>query len=271
MPSINRNQFTRDGFIIIDMLEPAEVATFLAATEEMLVRLGSPNKTAMTGFGLLAPRSSDPTLQTMVHHPALMSAIEQLIGGPVILDNAKVLTGDPGVSYRQGWHRDTLQIPESEIPDEMFSPRWRHNSVQINLALTEDRAFWAVPGSHSRPNTPAEWKVFGGSKHYSPEGVDMPGGRCIVVKPGQAALYNNNLIHRGTAELTSPRRTFHMGFHCALYPPTWHFYVFNDDAVTPDFLATLTPPVRRMVEARAARRKLFPDVRTSYRAGLEKV
>ena len=152
----------------------------------------------------------------------------------------------------------------------MFSDDWPHNNVQLNLALYEDHCFWAVKGSHNRKNTAAEWAAFGGTKHMSPIEVQMPGGEKLVLKPGQAALYNNNLIHRGYANpVEIPRRTLHIGYHSALHPPTFHFYGYNLDKLTPEFVTSLSPKVREMVEAHIARRHAFPDVKTSYRAGFD--
>ena len=88
----------------------------------------------------------------------------------------------------------------------------------------------------------------------------------IVLKPGQAALYNNNLIHRGYADpVVIPRRTLHIGYHSALHPPTFHFYGYNLNKLTPEFVTSLSPTVREMVEAHIARRHAFPDVTASYK------
>ena len=140
--------------------------------------------------------------------------------------------------------------------------------MQLNLALTRDRAFWAVPGSHVRPNSPAEQAVFGGTKHQSPVDRDMPGARCIELAPGEAVFYNNNLIHRGYCDFTERRRTCHIGYHCTRRPPTWHFYSHSPDQFTPDYLATLSPTVRGMIEDRLERQREWPDVKASYRSGL---
>jgi len=162
-----------------------------------------------------------------------------------------------------------LQVPEAQIVDEMFSPRWVHNNVQLNLALADDAAFWAVPGSHLRPNTPGELAAFGGSKHLSPEEAVMPGAQCVRLRAGQAALYNNNLIHRGDAQFTSPRRTLHIGYHSLRRPPTWHFYSWDDRTLTPEHRASFPANTRRWLEGRLARMLAHPDQSASYRAGFE--
>jgi len=98
----------------------------------------------------------------------------------------------------------------------------------------------------------------------------MPDGRCIPVKAGEAAFYNNNMIHRGYCVFERPRRTLHMGYHCAKHPPTWHFYSDATEEHPQDYLDSLSPPVREMLQASIQRRREFPDMKTSYRAGFSR-
>ena len=100
----------------------------------------------------------------------------------------------------------------------------------------------------------------------SPVGAAMPGGQVIALEPGEAVFYNNNLIHRGFADpVESPRRTLHLGYHTATRRPTWHFYALQIDPLTPEYLATLEPTVRTMLEAHLADRRIYPDVTKTYR------
>jgi hypothetical protein len=94
----------------------------------------------------------------------------------------------------------------------------------------------------------------------------MPGGIPVPLKAGQAVLYNNNLIHRGfTEKMKIPRRTLHMGYHSALYPPTWHFYLLNGDLLTPEYLDRLSPTMRRMMEEYLECRRQYPDMSQTWK------
>lgn len=205
-------------------------------------------------------------IQHVFHRPEILSVIEKILGAPLIINNASLFAAEPGTTYSLGWHRDVIQIPQDQIDEEaIYNPDRFHNSVQINLPLYEDETLWVIPGSHKRPNTPEERVAFNGSKHYAPIDADMPGGVRVAIRPGQAVLYNNNIIHRGYhPAFTVPRRSLHMGYHCAAKPPTWHFYLLNETSFTDDFRARMTPQVRAMIDAYFACRAQYPRMEDTW-------
>jgi len=94
----------------------------------------------------------------------------------------------------------------------------------------------------------------------------MPGGIPVHLKAGQAVIYNNNLIHRGyTKTMTAPRRTLHMGYHSAMHPPTWHFYLLNSNLLTLEYLETLNPVMRRMMNEYLQCRQQYPDMSDTWK------
>jgi len=268
MPAtLDIEKFKRDGYVIVRVLEGEQLARCRAAADEVLSQEHFA-KPVMHYLPLLREDTHDPRLQTVLHHPVLLGAIEQLIGGPLIIDNATMFAANPGVVYHQGWHRDVLQIPEQEIDDALFTPAWRHNNLQLNLALADnDSAFWCVPGSHIRPDTAAERARVRQHETHVRGRRRHAGAINLTLRAGEAALYNNNMIHRGCCDFTTPRRTLHFGYHCKKYPPTWHFYTGSLMSFRPEYLATLTPVVRRMLEERIERLKQYPDMQPSFRAG----
>ncbi len=285
MKKSNKEKFLRDGFVIIDVLSEEEVAEFRKVMDKLLnpeVKASEGNKRGslfqhlgddLQDFGkearqyyfhLLTKPGTEP-IHHAFHHPVMLKAVEELIGPDLIVNNASILAANEGTEYSLGWHRDIIQIPQDDIEDWLFSPERFHNSVQINLPLVDENSLWVVPGSHNRPNKPEEDVVFAGSKHYAPEGAEMPGGIPVNLKAGQAVLYNNNLIHRGyTQKMTKPRRTLHMGYHSAAYPPTWHFYLLNGDLLTPEYLGSLSPKMRIMMEEYLACRRKYPNMNDTW-------
>ena len=281
-----KETFLRDGYVIVDVLTEQEIAEF----REIMDALISPKiKAADTKkkeasfqhlgdeiadfgkearqyyFHLLTKPGTEP-IHHAFHHPVILKTVEELLGPNLIVNNASILAANEGTEYSLGWHRDIIQIPQPEIEDWLFSPERFHNSVQINLPLVDENSLWVVPGSHFRPNTEEENKAFRGSKHYAPLGVEMPGGIPVPLKAGQAVLYNNSLIHRGfTEKMKIPRRTLHMGYHSALYPPTWHFYLLNGDLLTPEYLDRLSPTMRRMMEEYLECRRQYPDMSQTWK------
>ncbi|MCL4639634.1 MULTISPECIES: phytanoyl-CoA dioxygenase family protein [Olivibacter] len=281
-----KEQFEQDGYLIIDVLSQQEIDDFRMLMDELISPKikadDSPARTAafqhlgdeLSDFGKearqyyfhLLTKPGTESIHHAFHHPVILDTVEKLIGPNLIINNASILAANEGTSYSLGWHRDVIQIPQNEIEDWLFSPQRFHNSVQINLPLVAENSLWIVPGSHNRPNTEAEKVAFGGSKHYAPVGAEMPGGIPVTLKAGQAVLYNNNLIHRGyTEKMNVPRRTLHMGYHSANYPPTWHFYLLNANLLTPDYLKRLTPTMREMMQEYLDCRQRYPNMEDTWK------
>jgi len=286
MKSTLKDQFLTEGYVIVDILTEQEVKDFRKIMDALL----SPDKKAedvkehsssfqhlgdeIENFGqearqyyfhLLTKPGTEP-IHHAFHHPKVLEVVEQLLGPDLIVNNASILAANPGTSYSLGWHRDIIQIPEEEIEDRLFSPDRFHNSVQINLPLVDENSLWVVPASHNRPNTDEENEAFAGSKHYAPIGAEMPGGVPVKLKAGQAVFYNNNLIHRGYSEkMVIPRRTIHMGYHSAAFPPTWHFYLLNHTLLTPEYMERLSPTMRGMMEEYLACRAEYPHMEDTWK------
>jgi ectoine hydroxylase-related dioxygenase (phytanoyl-CoA dioxygenase family) len=286
MNPTNKEKFEKDGYVIIDVLKAPEIQHFRELMDELISpsvkaedsqthsasfqHLGDEikdfGKEAKQYYFHLLTKPGTESLHRAFYHPVILKTVEDLIGPDLIVNNASIFAANVGTEYSLGWHRDIIQIPEDEIEDWLFSPKRFHNSVQINLPLVEENSLWIVPGSHNRPNNEAENAAFAGSRHYAPIGVEMPGGVPVLLKAGQAVLYNNNLIHRGfTKKMKVPRRTLHMGYHSSKYPPTWHFYLLNRSLLTPAYLETLDPTMRRMMKDYIACGEKYPRMEDTWK------
>jgi ectoine hydroxylase-related dioxygenase (phytanoyl-CoA dioxygenase family) len=288
MEEINKEQFLKDGFIIVDVLTKQEIEDFKKVMADLIdpkttvydekkhgssfQHLGDEIKDfgreARQYYFHLLTKPGTESIHHAFYNAKILNIVEQLLGPDLIVNNASILAANIGTEYSLGWHRDIIQIPQNEIEDWIFSPERFHNSVQINLPLYDEECLWVVPGSHFRPNTSGENNAFNGSKHYAPLGAEMPGGIPVKLKAGQAVLYNNNLIHRGfTKKMEIPRRTLHMGYHSASEAPTWHFYLLNSDLLTPEYLGTLNLIMRMMMREYIACRKLYPNMSDTWKKG----
>ena len=283
-----KKQFEKDGYVIVEILNDSEIKEFRSIMDGMLSesKRSSDTKTHSASLQHLGDEISDfgnenrqyyfhlltkpgtEAIHHAFHIPKVLDTVEELIGGDLIVNNASILASNPGASYNLGWHRDVIQIPEEEIEDRLFSVDRSHNSVQINLPLVQEDALEVVPGSHNRPNTAEENAAFSGTKHYAPLDAKMPGAVKVSLKAGQAVLYNNNLIHRGITLLTKvPRRTLHMGYHSATRPPTWHFYLLDGELLTPEYLDTLGPKMRKMMDDYLECRRQYPRMEDTWKEG----
>lgn len=275
------------GFAVVDVLEAHEVASLRAAIDAIL-GWDATRQAPATGFHRSEHQHLGDAveaygtqskhyyfhlltderflgIQHVFHHPRILALAAAIVGGPLIIDNASLFAAEPGTEYRLGWHRDVIQIPEAEIDAAtIFSDRF-HNNVQINLPLLDDATLWVVPGSHRRPNTPAEEAAFAGSRHYAPLQATMPEAMPVRLRAGQAVLYNNNLLHAGLQPcFRVPRRSLHLGYHCAAKPPTWHFYLLNEQSFTPAYRARMSPEVRAMIDAYFRCRQAYPRMEDTW-------
>ncbi|WP_298237050.1 phytanoyl-CoA dioxygenase family protein [uncultured Algibacter sp.] len=281
-----KEEFLENGYVIIDVLSEKEISEFRVIMDKLLSPkvVGSNDAPKSSSFQHLGDNLEDfgkearqyyfhlltnPGTESIHHafcNPIILETVEEIIGPDLIVNNASILAANVGTSYSLGWHRDVIQIPEEDIQDWLFSAERFHNSVQINLPLVDESSLWIVPKSHNRPNTKEENEAFCGSKHYAPIGVKMPGAIPVNLKAGQAVLYNNNLIHRGYTEtMKVPRRTLHMGYHSNAFKPTWHFYLLNNDLLTEDYLETLDPAMRIMMDKYMACRKEYPNMEDTWK------
>ena len=204
-------------------------------------------------------------LHEVLYRPACLELVESLIGPDLVMGGAALIVGLEGQTYKQGWHRDILQIPAEHLDDRQFSRNWFHNCIQVNLAFEDDESFWCVPGSHNRPNTPAEAQAFGEKKYDSPIDAEMPGGRAIELKSGQGIFYNNNVIHRGHNADSHRRLTLHYVYHGGTRPPSVHFYQSTLNDLDSEQIERLSPPMRVMYERYLREMAKYPNVRDTWR------
>lgn len=252
-------QYRTQGYLIRPILSAQEVAQYVSAIDDALARRDAHAR--MVNLQFLQPGKDVRAIQPIICNPKIHAVIRDLLGGGyVVIDGASLFCAQAGVDYRQGWHRDLMQIPDEEIDPAWFSDAHLHNYVQVNLALGVDRCLWLVPGSHRRPFDAAERALFGDSQKMAPlDGPELGAGKQIELQPGEAAFYNNNTVHRGYGGVLPARRiTIHLGFHSTAHEPTPHFGVLDRDEYTPEYLASLDADVRAMLERHLAERARHP-------------
>jgi hypothetical protein len=288
MSRLDIDLYHQQGYLLLDVLSLTDAALLRSNIDDILLPHGrQPTRERIfhasenQHFGDLVERYGEQSkhyyfhlltderflsIQHIFHHETILDAIGQILGQPLIINNASLFAAEPGTTYNLGWHRDVIQIPEHEIDESgIYTPNRFHNSVQINLPLYHDETLWVVPGSHHRPNTTVEQAMFRGSKHYAPLDAVMPDALKVEIQPGQAVLYNNNLIHRGYAHsFPVPRRSLHLGYHGALRPPTWHFYLLDDSMFSDNYRARMSPQVRMMIDAYFACRRQYPRMKDTW-------
>lgn len=262
-------QFKENGFVIKDILEPKIIHSYLerirSDKNSDLLDNNAMNK--MMNIQFLNPNTCIKSIQDVICNKSILAVCSDLFGGGrIILDGASLFYAKIGVDYRQGWHRDIMQVPDEDIKENWFSKDYIHNNIQVNIPLLADSCFWLVKGSHNRPFNLIEEKIFKGSLKMAPiEEQDKPIGDQIILNPGQAVFYNNLAIHRGYGGiLQHDRSTIQLGYHTTLYKPTFHFAVLNPTDYSTEYLDSLDDEVRNMMISHLEERKKFEDLNNYY-------
>jgi len=215
------------GYLIIpDVLSGDEVEACLAASRRVHATAGT------SGWGQVGRSyETEPALEALIDHPAVLPKIRGLYGDRFILQSAWN-TMQPAHGKMGGWHQDgsgaydfkllgypipLLQLRASYLLTDQTRPRMG------NMEL--------IPGSHRSLVTLPEVVRKGGA--------DAPNGQVICAPAGAVLLFHNAVWHRSYAHDGDYDR---YTMHC-IYSPPW---VRASDrlANSPDFLRRTTP-VRR--------------------------
>lgn len=253
--------FREQGYLIRKILDDASVARYVAAVDEARRERGE-SQQRMSNLQFLQPGKAIRGIQDIICNEDVLAVTRDLLGDGIIVDGASLFYGEAGVDYRQGWHRDVLQVPDEQIDTHWFTDDYHYNYVQMNMPLTTDGCLWIVPGSHRRQLDAEERAIFGGSEKIAPvDAPELSAGRQIVVQAGEAVFYNNYAVHRGWGGVLKDRRiTIHLGFHSTQHAPTLHFGVLDHTEYTLEYLSSLEPCVREALRAHLVERARHPEV-----------
>lgn len=255
-----RTFFREQGYLIRKILDDASVARYVAAVDEARRESGEAQR--MSNLQFLQPGKAIRGIQDIICNEDILAVCRDLLGEGIIVDGASLFYADAGVDYRQGWHRDVLQVPDDQVDTRWFSEDYHYNYVQMNMPLTADGCLWIVPGSHRRQLDAQERAIFGNTEKMAPvDAPELSTGKQIVLQPGEAVFYNNYAVHRGWGGVLKDRRiTIHLGFHSAQYPPTLHFGVLDHTEYSVEYLSSLAPCVREALRAHLVERARHPEV-----------
>lgn len=224
------------GYTIFrDIVPPALLADLRRQTD-----LGRP--IARRLYGANAPRlpaaSQHPELDLSVFDeldrlPGLTQALEGIFERDAAVMEHMSKAREYAVLYEPGdspycmpWHRDMRDLfPGLDLDkwhQAIHDPRMFNQS---NIALYDDACLWAVPGSHSRRDTPAEIRRFPDRPIQQPDvsrmsheaaeyacrqyAMSMPGAQQIFLNAGDYMIYRNTIWHVGVYVPYVKRATIH--------------------------------------------------------------
>lgn len=172
----------------------------------------------------------------------IVETVEAILGGPARHSLFGMLASGGGQAYRTAWHRDLCK-PGS--PNEAaILARDPLQFCQFNAPLKPgDRFLQIIPGSHARTSTAEEMDAY----TRDPNG-DIPGQLTVELEPGDIAIYNANLWHRGLNPDGALRWSLHAAFWRARLPVMKHEYGQREALRTPGHLERMPPRTRALVQ-----------------------
>ncbi|MCG8547860.1 MAG: phytanoyl-CoA dioxygenase family protein [Alphaproteobacteria bacterium] len=223
------------GFLSLE-----ECARYRALCDSVLVqarRLNSEHANSTNIAWLTHPRywmaNPDGLLELLnfIAAPRAVDRIRDLCGAPPLFNNTQYFAEPESKAWVGIWHRDCQFLAADEAAETTL--RERFTGVHLHIALVADDSLAYVPGSQGRIDTPAERRI-----RWAPEKAvrcseAMAGARRIVLRAGDAVLFNAWGIHQGRYDPARARRTldilYQFGELCreAVPPPT----CFEDPAI----------------------------------------
>ena len=137
----------------------------------------------------------------IVHHPAILDAVERLIGPDILLYHLTYWIKEPRSDARISWHQDSTYFGLE--PAE-------HVTAWVALADSnmESGCVQVVPGSHLGGQVPhAEGRLAGNMLRG--QEIDVAGDAAIehlVLRPGEFSLHHTHLFHNSMPNRSDDRR-----------------------------------------------------------------
>lgn len=193
-------EYRRDGFVrCIDVLTASEVDEH---------RKGLEAYEAQTGKALGFPEKSKPHLlfewaDSIVHHPAVLDAVEDLIGPNILAYHATLHGKEPGANSFVLWHQDDAYFHLT--PAE-------HVTVWVALTEASELAgcMRMIPGSQELgliPHTdnPSEGNIIRRGMGIVGRWTDQD-GVPVPLRAGQASMHHTHTVHASWPNRSQDRR-----------------------------------------------------------------
>ena len=213
--------YRRDGIVVPRRALPAEqLARLRAALEQLLADNPEvrPEKLVSAHLEHSAEGvKGSRVLLEIARHPAVLDAVQQLIGPDLILWGCQVFCKPGGDGLEVPWHQDGQYWP---IRPLATCTVW----IAIDASTTENGCLRVIPGSHlhhrlRRHHRSARRDVVL-DQELDAGAFDPAAARDVELQPGQMSLHDVYLIH-GSRANSSPRRR--AGLALRYMPATSHF------------------------------------------------
>jgi hypothetical protein len=216
-------QYHKDGFLTpLPVAAADEAADWLRRLEALEAAEGGKLSFASN----TKPHILHPWLAELVRHPAILDAVESVIGPDILLWGAGFFSKNPNDGKVVSWHQDStywgLSEPEIVTAWVAFTP----STVQAGCMRV-------IPGTHTVDQLPhvdthAPDNLLSRGQEVAVE-VDENQAVDIVLDPGQMSLHHVRLIH-GSGVNRAPHRR--VGFALRYIPTRIRQTIGDQDSAT---------------------------------------
>ena len=202
-------RYRRDGILFpIEVMSPAEA-------QEMLQRLQADERAQggrLSGRSNQKPHLLHPWMDQLVRHPAILDAVEDVLGPNLFCWGSQFFAKDPGDTAYVSWHQDGTYWGLSS-PDVVTA--W----VALTPSIPENGCMRVVPGTQQRQvpheDTFADSNLLSRGQEIAVK-VDEAKAVDVVLQPGQMSLHHVLIFHGSEPNRSDIRR---VGF-AIRYVPT---------------------------------------------------
>ena len=202
-------RYRQDGILFpVDVIPPSEAQGMLRRLEADEQALGG----RLAGRNNQKPHLLHPWMDQLVRHPAILDAVEDVLGPNLFCWGSQFFAKDAGDPAYVSWHQDGTYWGLSS-PDVVTA--W----VALTPSLPENGCMRVVPGTHKRQvpheDTFAESNLLSRGQEIAVE-VDNAKAVDVVLQPGQMSLHHVLIFHGSEQNRSDIRR---VGF-AIRYVPT---------------------------------------------------
>lgn len=217
-----RQYFDKGYYAPIDVLSAAEVAAKRALLEAI---------EQAQGHSILGAQRSKshvlyPWLDELIRHPAILDAVEDLIGPDILCWNTVWWIKEAHSDTYVSWHQDRLYVG---LDTDEFITAW----LALSPSTVESGCVRVLPGSHREALLPhvdeyKENNLLSRGQEIA-VAVDESRAAPMELQPGQISLHNVRLAHASGTNRSNDRR---IGLSMHFIPPSTRQQAMDWDSAT---------------------------------------
>jgi len=199
--------YHRDGFALpLTAFSPDTARRYRADLEAFEARIGTPLS------GSLTPSKRKYRARTyllyrwaheLVSHPAILDAIEDVIGPDILVFTTTWFIKEPGTPHIAGWHQDATHFGLE--PNDKHVTAW----LALSDASLGSGCMQFIPGSNRRGQMPHNYGLdasVNDAEQWIANPADVGSAVDCCLAPGQFSLHNTLTIHQSGPNRSQDRR-----------------------------------------------------------------